>query len=228
MPSVLSFLGGARLARKLQEDVICSALRGGLVNSHDPGIGAEDLSGRPACSPRSRALLDTPHKPYEAALVVLGQLVGAVPSVGDGNNDSAPDAVWIFGRTIWAVWEAKSEAKQDGELGADDVRQAGRASALHRYPTGRGGSRRLPRAADDPQARIHPSGHAVAESHVYLLRPDHVVDVFVRAWRTARTRYFDYLTPTAPAAIFTAEGALPSQWLPRLRTVPLQQNDGFE
>jgi hypothetical protein len=70
-------------------------------------------------------LLDTPHRPYEVALVVLGQLAGAVPSEGDGNNDSAPDAVWIFGDMIRAAWEAKSEAQIGGELGAGDVRHAG-------------------------------------------------------------------------------------------------------
>jgi hypothetical protein len=42
-------------------------------------------------------LLDTTRKPYEAALVVLGQLIGTVPSEGD--SDSASDVVWIFGNT---------------------------------------------------------------------------------------------------------------------------------
>lgn len=71
------------------------------------------------------ALLDAPHKPHEVAFVVFGQLAGAAPSEGDANNDAAPDAIWIFGTTIWVAWEAKSEAKPDGELGADDVRQVG-------------------------------------------------------------------------------------------------------
>lgn len=33
-----------------------------------------------------------------------------MPSEGDGNNDSTPDAVWIFGSTMWVAWEAKSNA----------------------------------------------------------------------------------------------------------------------
>jgi hypothetical protein len=177
------------------------------------------------------ALLAKPHKPYEAALVVLGKLAGAVPSEGDGNNDSAPDAVWIFGDIIWVAWEAKSEAKEDGELGADDVRQVGghlRFTAKMRAEAAPGDS---PALLMTPQARIHPSAHAVAESHVYLLRPDDVVDLFdrvVRAWRTARTRDLDSLTPTELAAIFQAESALPSQWLPKLRTEPLQQDETSE
>lgn len=67
----------------------------------------------------------------------------------------------------------------------------------------------------------------MAESQVYLLRPNDVADLFdrvVRAWRTTRTRDPDSLSTTELAAIFEAEGALPSQWLPKLRTEPLQQD----
>ncbi len=174
------------------------------------------------------ALTDTPSKPYESALVTLGQLAGAVPSDGDHGNDAAPDATWIFGDVIWVSWEAKSDVKTDGELGADDVRQAGahlRFVAAQRGQAAPGDSPGLLMA---PQERIHPSAHAVAEDHVYLVRPDPVVDLFdrlVRAWRTARTRDLTTLSATDLAVIFAAEGALPSQWLPRLRTQPLRPAD---
>jgi hypothetical protein len=59
------------------------------------------------------ALADTPHKPYEAALVTLGELAGAVPSEGDGGNDAAPDTTWIFADASWGSWEAKSEANEE-------------------------------------------------------------------------------------------------------------------
>lgn len=171
------------------------------------------------------ALTDTPSKPYEAALVTLGQLAGAAPSEGDRSNDAAPDATWIFGNTIWVAWEAKSDAKPDGELGATDARQAGghlRFIAAQRGEAAPGDSPALLMA---PQDRIHPSAHAVAEDHLYLVRPDKVVDLFdrlVRAWRTARTRDLTKLSAADLAAIFAAEGALPSQWLPQLRTQPLR------
>ena len=177
------------------------------------------------------ALLDTPRKPYEAALVVLGQLAGAVPSEGDSNNDSAPDATWIFGTAIWVAWEAKSDARTDGELGANDVRQAGshlRFIATKRAESAPGDS---PAMLMTPQARVHPSAHAVAERHVYLVRAGKVVDLFdrlVRAWRTARTRNLETLPPAELAAIFAGEGALPTKWLPQLRTEPLQQNSDAE
>ncbi|MGH3520613.1 MAG: DEAD/DEAH box helicase [Haloechinothrix sp.] len=174
---------------------------------------------------RARAALqDAPHKPYEAALVTLGQLAGASPSEGNGNNDSAPDAIWIFGSTIWVAWEAKSEAKPEGELGASDVRQAGghlRFIAAQRSEPAPGSA---PVLLMTPQERIHPSARAVAEGHVYLVRPHEVLDLFdrlVRAWLTARTRDYESLPVKDLMAIFNAEGALPSQWLPRLRTQPV-------
>lgn len=172
------------------------------------------------------ALEDRPRKPYEEALVLLGELVGAVPSEGDGNSTAAPDAVWVFGRTTWVAWEAKSEAKPEGELGADAVRQAGghlRFAATKRREAVPGDSTTL---LMTPQERIHPAAHAVAEDHVHLVRRDDVLDLFdrtVRAWRTARTRDLEVLSTTDLAVIFRAEEALPSQWLPRLRSHPLHR-----
>jgi hypothetical protein len=171
------------------------------------------------------ALTDTPRKPYEAGLVTVGQLAGAVPSEGNHNNDAAPDAAWIFGTIIWVTWEAKSDAKPDGELGANDVRQAGshlRYVATQRSEAAPGDS---PGFLMTPQERVHPSAFAVAEDHLHLVRPEEVVDLFdrlVRAWRAARARDLATLSVTDLTAIFAAEGALPSQWLRRLRSRPLQ------
>ncbi|MFF5079432.1 DEAD/DEAH box helicase [Actinoplanes sp. NPDC000266] len=170
------------------------------------------------------ALTSMASKPYEAALVTLGQLAGAVPTYGDHGQTAAPDATWIFGTHMWVVWEAKSEAKPDGELGADDVREAGahlRFAADERREAAPGDSVVLLVA---PQARIHSAAHAVAEEHVYLVRPEEVIDLFdrlVRAWRTARSRDLSVISTPDLAAIFSTEGALPSQWLPRVRTAPL-------
>ena len=76
-----------------------------------------------------------------------------------------------------------------------------------------------------PQLRVHPSAHAVAESHVYRVTRDDVVDLFdrlIRAWRTTRTRDTPSLSAADVATVFAVEGALPTQWLPTLRTRPLQ------
>src|SRR5205814_2159752 len=68
-----------------------------------------------------KALEDTEYTAYEAALVLLGTLVGAYPSLGndDDAEEAEPDAVWIFGDIQWVIWEAKSMAKDKGQIGAD-------------------------------------------------------------------------------------------------------------
>jgi hypothetical protein len=144
------------------------------------------------------ALLDTPRKPYEAALVVLGQLAGAVPSAGDSNNNSAPDATWIFGTAIWVAWEAKSDARTDGELGANDVRQAGSHLRFIATKCAESAPGDSPAMLMTPQARVHPSAHAVAERHVYLVRPGTVVDLIRPAG--ARVAYRPHTEPRNPSA----------------------------
>jgi hypothetical protein len=140
------------------------------VLTHAPRLGKPAVFEAEVQDARA-ALEDTPPKPYEAALVMLGQLAGAVPSEGDGNNDSAPDAVWIFGNTLWVVWEAKSGAKPEGELGAEDVRETGghlRFKATKRSEAAPGDS---PALLVTPQERVHASALAVAEKHVIWFAP---------------------------------------------------------
>lgn len=171
-------------------------------------------------------LLATPHKAYEKALVTLGELAGADPSQGDGGNDSAPDATWIFADITWVVWETKSEAKPDGELGSVDTKQAGghlRFVSAQRAAAVPGDSTVL---LMTPQERIAPNARACAEEHVFLVRQSQVielVDRVVRAWNTLRTRDLSTLSPADAAMIFWAEEALPTQWLSALRTNPIRQ-----
>ena len=59
---------------------------------------------------------------YEQGLVTLGQLLGA-----DSHkpiSEARADAVWRWADEIWAAWEAKSEAKDENDISADDIRQA--------------------------------------------------------------------------------------------------------
>jgi hypothetical protein len=170
-------------------------------------------------------LSQTSSAAYERAIVELGRFAGASEVSGDGGNDSAPDALWVFSDVLWIGWEAKSEALPDGELGSGDTRQAG---GHIRFAS----ATRDERAPDDspvmlmtPQIRVHPSANAVAEPHVYLLRPTEVSALFdnlVRAWRTARARGISDLGTADIASIFAAEGALPTQWLPSLIANPLR------
>lgn len=176
----------------------------------------------PAVSSIRAGLLGADPTAYEAALVAMGPFLGAADSTGNGGAQAAPDAAWIFADIMWVCWEAKSDANTDSELGANAVREAGshvRYTEAQRETAAPGDSVVL---LVTPQQRIHPAAGAVAEDHVYLVRPAQAVDLFdrvVRAWRVLRSRQ-----TTDPGAVYQAlgdQGALPSQWVPDFRSTPL-------
>lgn len=191
--------------------------------------------GRPShfdddTSSRRAELLAVEPGPYEAALTHLGCLLGANPSEGNRNATAAPDSTWIFNSQLWLGWEAKSDAEPEGELGANDVKQAG--GHLRYASTGRG--QPIPSgsivALVTPQKRTHPTATAVAEEHVYLVRPGHVIDLYdraIRAWRSLRANGGREPSLEQVLDIFAAEGALPSQWLAGLTQQPLAPNTLF-
>ena len=59
---------------------------------------------------------------YEQGLVALGKLLDAESHKPD--EDARADAVWRWTDEMWAAWEAKSEAKDESDISADDIRQA--------------------------------------------------------------------------------------------------------
>lgn len=170
------------------------------------------------------AMSETSAAPYEQALIDLGQYAGASESLARSKAAAAPDGAWLFGDITWISWEAKSEAKSDGELGADYAREA---SGHLRY---------LSRSRDEdlpgdsfgfivtPQTRTHAAASFVAEDHLWLLRPDQVLDLhdkIVRAWR--RVRSLNNPDRRTIAEIFRAERALPTQWIVDIRTTHLAE-----
>ena len=163
-----------------------------------------------------RALSDTQAKPFESALVFLGKLLGASESDGNNNASAAPDAAWQFGDGIWIVLEAKSEAQPNGELGAEDVRQAGshlRFMEDHLNRAHPGGSFSL---IVTPQQKIHPASRAVAEAHVFVTTPETMLELFdrsVKVWRTLRARGANTLTEEDVLAVLQREDLLPTQWI---------------
>jgi hypothetical protein len=168
-------------------------------------------------------LLATEATPYEEALVFLGSLLGANSS-GNGGATAAPDASWVFDSHSWIGWEAKSEAEPSGELGPVDVRQAG--SHLRYIASDR--QEAIPSQSltfiMTPQERIHPASRAVAEDHVFLVRPHQVVELFdaaVAAWRKIRSRGLRVVGPDDVVAALTEADALPSTRIRRLATEPL-------
>jgi hypothetical protein len=59
---------------------------------------------------------------YEHGLVTLGKLLGA--EAHKPPEEARADAVWRWSDEMWAAWEAKSEAKDENDISADDIRQA--------------------------------------------------------------------------------------------------------
>ncbi|MFK4071878.1 DEAD/DEAH box helicase [Streptomyces sp. NPDC029674] len=164
--------------------------------------------------------------PYEDGLVHLGRLAGATKSYGDSRDGRAaqPDAVWIFNDARWVIWEAKNQATETGEIGAEQARQAG-------------GHRRTAEKAEgavapgdsicvlvSPKSKVNEGTYNVAEENVYWVRPPEVLDLFdtlTRAWQDARARNLSAMSVSDLAAVFREHRALPSQWLPALRHEPL-------
>lgn len=177
----------------------------------------------------ARAGLETTddHQPFEAALVTLGRLAGATESYtyDDTTEQAKPDAVWIFGDVQWLVWEAKSRAITTGSIGPTNVQQAG--GQLRTVEADRG----TPAPGDaacllvSRKPNVLDSARNLAEEHVFLVRPETVVDTFdrvVRAWQKLRSRGLSAVDTAGAAEIFRSEGALPTQWLPVLRELPLR------
>jgi hypothetical protein len=176
----------------------------------------------------------TSPRPYEQALVKLGGLAGASETRGNGGADAAPDATWIFGDALWVGWEAKSDAKPDGELGATDVRQAGSHLRFIESEMDTAAPPGSLTVISSPQVRIHPAASQVAEEHVFLMTPAEVMDLvdrLVRAWTTLRARHSVPPPTDAIHAALQREGCLPSQWLHALSarsiavSVPLLAGD---
>lgn len=169
-----------------------------------------------------RALMETPHKLYEEALVTLGKLLGASESYGDGGAQAAPDSTWVFQDELWICWEAKSEASPTSELSVDYVRQSNHHL---KYIAAKRDSAEPPGSLAvvlTPQASVHPTAAQLAQDFLYRLRPAEALDLFERAvgaWDQCRARGFSSMTDGELLACFTRAKALPSQWLPQVSRI---------
>jgi hypothetical protein len=67
-------------------------------------------------------LSDTTATPFEEGLTDLGRLLGYEADHPTGDND--PDSVWVASDGMVFVWEAKSNERSDGEIGARTAQQA--------------------------------------------------------------------------------------------------------
>jgi hypothetical protein len=163
------------------------------------------------------------HKPFEAALDALGQLMGAdvLPRSGE---EAQPDSVWMFGDQWWIAVEAKSEVAPDKEIPVRDIREAcghlGYASAQTGRPVP-DGSVTLIATRQTGVAKV---GHWVADKPVFLVSPQllfQVADQVLRAWDAVRAQTRELQAETARpliASLLARHQALPGQWLPTLTT----------
>lgn len=177
-----------------------------------------------------RGLSQTSYKPFEAGLATLGMLAGASESFGNGGEQAAPDAVWIFGELLWVAWEAKSEAKPGGKVPARHAREA--SSHLTFAATKRTeAAKRLVEAPESsficyvtPQTAADSGAMAVAGENVFMLplhEPATLLSRLEKAWATARAMG-DGVEELTVLQALQQEGCLPSQWIAQYMRRPLK------
>lgn len=141
---------------------------------------------------------------YEAALVSLGELIGATRSfkpVLKGRTD----AVWLW-ETLWVTVEAKSEQKSNGMLSMDYVRQA---NTQLRSLAGDLDEQCPPDSITvvvSPRQIVDNDSATIAEDHLYLADPQDLLALGLdvkRAWIELRS-----LSTSSPSALKAIAGVL--------------------
>jgi tetratricopeptide (TPR) repeat protein len=166
-------------------------------------------------------LAQTEHKPFEAALDVLGRLMGAdvLPRSGE---EAQPDSVWMFGDHWWVALEAKSEAAPDKEVPVRDIREACGHLSYASAQTGKPVPDGSITVMATPQTGVAKVGDWVADKPVFLASPQlllQIAEQILRAWDAIRAQTRE-LQPEAArpvvASLLSRHQALPNQWLPTL------------
>jgi hypothetical protein len=159
--------------------------------------------------------------PYERALADLGELAGATVLKRTG-ADAEPDSMWMFGSHLWVGFEAKSGCKADGEVSADNAREAGGHINYAAASTGATAPPGSFAVIISAQKDVHHAAAAVASERLYLVPPTVIADIADRltgAWDSIRIRTRTLGPAEAEPVIIEilrARRALPSQWLPGL------------
>jgi hypothetical protein len=170
-------------------------------------------------------LRSTDPKEFEPALTTLGQLLGA--EAFKPAEKGRADSVWIFGDMWWLTLEAKSDAKAEGAVSMENVRQTNTQLDSLR------GDRR--RDAPDgslsviitPKQVVDPDALQIALPHVCMVGPEDVVSLgsdAVAAWRSIRLSGTDLTGPEAESLIrglFAEYRVLPTDIKERIAGRPL-------
>lgn len=164
-------------------------------------------------------LAGTDHVPFEQALSILGELLGADAFKPPGKGRA--DSVWIFDE-FWVTLEAKSETTSTAPVSMDEVRQANTQLRL----LAKDRSQSVP--ADSisvlvsPKALTDPDAAKIAESHLFLCSPAAIQSIAkdaVSAWGLLRTQAMNVepaLAARKAREVFADYRLLPSQLRERL------------
>ena len=171
-------------------------------------------------------LAQTAAGPFEAALSVLGRMLGADARKPQGKGRC--DSTWCWNDILWLAIDAKSEHLPHGAVPLKDIRQANDQLRLL------AADRNRDRAPDDsatvivsPKPAVDPDGVTAAEAHVHLVHPDVVVELAhdaETAWAAMLAgqagRKGDALQDLVARSL-NGRDALPSQVADRLRGRPV-------
>ncbi|MEV4083149.1 DEAD/DEAH box helicase [Nonomuraea fuscirosea] len=157
--------------------------------------------------------------PYEQALDGLRLLAGADGALARSNAAAEPDGIWMFGHLLWLGWEAKTNTDPDKEIPAKHVREAN----SHLTYASHDSDQPIPAGSVTlyitPQQHISPAAAKVADAGLYLVTPEHVIQVaerLITAWQTIRTQTHGHDPQQAAPTIadtLRLHRVLPSQWL---------------
>lgn len=160
---------------------------------------------------------------YEAALISLGELVGATRSFKP-TLKGRTDAVWLWD-SLWITVEAKSEQKSNGLLSMDYVRQANTQLKSLAADLDTECPEDSVTVVVSPRQVVDNDSATIAEGHLYLAEPREIMALGLdvkRAWIQLRSMSF-----SAPSASHTAAGILwqhrllPEQIRERLTSDPI-------
>ena len=153
---------------------------------------------------------------YEQGLVTLGRLLGADSNKPSG--EARADALWRWGQELWIAWEAKSEAKDENDISADDVRQA----STHLRAAAKDLDEEIPPGSQiylvSGKTTVHDAARGLGSdelSFASLESVQEIAETVAATWLALQGRLKSDAPETALVASivkeFTSAGALPSQ-----------------
>ncbi len=164
-------------------------------------------------------------RPYEAALRLLGEMIGA--EAWKPKEGARCDSVWRWDDELWITIEAKSGQDANGLISRRDIRQIGDQLETLRYDLSAGD---IPEGSIallvSPRQILAPDAIGSAGPHVYLTTPDELLAI-ANSIRLALDELIGLGSVRETGAVrrrivdtYQRHGVLPSQLLDRLTKRP--------